>query len=189
MRLSHRNSSKILARKAPKSPKSNYSHGRAAGIQGGATSGLVQRPGLFRLSPPISNSRSGRPLAEDFFSLFAGDLSNSDHWSKVNWVRDLRPGDLIAWLLPEGSQSRDTGHTMIVEGVLKIDGSIALVRVIDSTVSPHMSDSRPAGTNGLGTGIIGIALDSAERAIGFLWRGSESTKIHYTDIAFGRLLK
>ena len=54
MRLSHRNSSKILARKAPKSPKSNYSHGRAAGIQGGATSGLVQRPGLFRLSPIIA---------------------------------------------------------------------------------------------------------------------------------------
>jgi hypothetical protein len=52
-----------------------------------------------------------QPLAGHFVEL-VGRLPSREarHWRRIERIADLRPGDLIAWLRPADSHSRDTGH-------------------------------------------------------------------------------
>ncbi len=53
--------------------------------------------------------------------------------------------------------------------------------------SPHAQDSRYREQTGLGTGVIGVIVDSQDKAIAFRWRGGESKQEKETAIAFGSL--
>ena len=132
-----------------------------------------------------------RPLAEDFYDYFLGlsTIPNSSGWSRVEYITNLNPGDIIAWLKPPSNPSSVTGHVMLVAGRPQINPerkSEILITVIDSTSSPHANDSRAIGITGLGKGIIGILTDK-ERPIGYYWRGGISRSPIYTKITFGKL--
>jgi hypothetical protein len=62
-----------------------------------------------------------------------------------------------------------------------------LVKVVDSTVSPHAQDSRGADDEGLGTGTVGLVADGSGHPVGFYWRGGVSKVAKRTDVALGRL--
>jgi hypothetical protein len=62
-----------------------------------------------------------------------------------------------------------------------------LVRVADSTKSPHARDSRIAGSNGLGAGTIGIVTGNSGEPTGYYWRGGKSTQLEQTTIELGRI--
>jgi hypothetical protein len=133
-----------------------------------------------------------RPLAkhyETFFeSIVAG--SNKSGWTRVARAIDLRPGDVVAWLKPADLVSTNTGHVMIVRGTPTLNpkrSDEVLVPITDSTSSFHgPTDSRSPAGEGLGTGPIGIIVDSKGAPIRYRWTGGYSTKEYSTAIAFGR---
>ncbi|QKQ75188.1 hypothetical protein [Nostoc sp. TCL240-02] len=136
---------------------------------------------------PVSKSK--RPLAQDFYTLFSHPISKLSHWVQIYRVSRLRAGDVVVWLRPPDSDSHNTGHVMVISGKPTAT-SLAnerLIPVIDSTSSPHAQDSRHRKQTGLGTGVIGVIVDSQDKAIAFRWRGGESKQEKETAIAFGRL--
>lgn len=138
---------------------------------------------------PVSKDR---PLAKDVVHhlqrVAAGGARGP--WRSVATVRDLRPGDVVSWLTPEDSDSLNTGHIMIVlESPVPSPNRSGewLVKVTDSTSSPHAADSRGTGRNGLGTGTIGLVADGSGHPSGYYWRGGVSTELKHTTIALGRV--
>jgi hypothetical protein len=156
-------------------------------------SGLVDYA-LGRAAPddlqalPVSTST--RPLAADIERrLQAAGTGTPGPWRAVPDVTSLRPGDLIAWLATEDSTTGDTGHVMVVLEPARPNPDRAgewLVRVADSTLSPHARDSRTRPTTGLGTGTIGLVTDGAGHPTGFYWRGGLTRHPEPTTIALGR---
>jgi len=138
---------------------------------------------------PITTST--RPLAQDFEHHFraAADGSAADPWRAVPTVAQLRPGDVIAWLKPADVKSRNTGHVLValenpVQNPARSDEW--LVKVADSTTSPHAQDSRGDDADGLGTGTIGLSVDDAGHPVGYYWRGGVSTVLKHTEISLGQ---
>ena len=138
----------------------------------------------------ISKPSSQRPLAQDFYNLFARSTSKTSHWQQVTKVDRLQAGDIVAWLRPPENDSKNTGHVMIIASEPRINPDRAdemLIPVIDSTSSPHANDTRRQGETGLGRGTIGAIFNSQGKAIAYRWRGGLSQQAQATDIAFGRL--
>jgi hypothetical protein len=138
---------------------------------------------------PITTSV--RPLAADFEHQFsaAGDGTAAGPWRAVPTVAELRPGDVIAWLKPADVKSHNTGHVLValenpVQNPARSDEW--LVKVADSTTSPHAQDSRGADADGLGTGTIGLSADGAGHPVGYYWRGGVSTVLKHTRISLGQ---
>lgn len=136
---------------------------------------------------PISKSKC--PLAQDFYQLFSQALPKSSHWVRVSKVSHVRAGDVVVWLRPPESDSHNTAHVMIVrqKPTVSSQPDERLISVIDSTSSRHADDSRAKNQTGLGTGVIGVIVDSQDKPIAFRWKGGESRLEHETKIAFGRL--
>jgi hypothetical protein len=104
-------------------------------------------------------------------------------------VDALGPGDVVAWQATEDSRTGDTGHVMVVlDAPTPNSGRAAewLVRVADSTLSPHALDSRHPGTTGLGSGTIGLLVYESGAPTAFYWRGGVSPQAKPTQIALGR---
>jgi hypothetical protein len=145
----------------------------------------------------------GRVRAEDFVAYFRslGDpaAASSSPWSRVDRASALRPGDVIAWVRAEDAETKSTGHVAIVaapptciaqsEPIAAVGGAQEwLVRVIDSTESPHADDARAGDhASGLGEGTIGLVVDATGAPIGYRWKGGVSAKAHATTIALARL--
>ena len=136
---------------------------------------------------PVTSRTKQRPLAQDFFACFEQKLGP---WSRVQHARNLKPGDIVAWLKAPESDSHNTGHVMLVRAHAYANPERAdeiLVPIIDSTMSPHAEDSRAKGETGLGSGLIGILVDRDGRPVAFRWKGGHSKKAVETPIALGRL--
>jgi len=145
-------------------------------------------PAAYRVLP-VSTTR---PLAQDIAKHIrhVGHSATSDPWQQVRTVAELRPGDVVSWLTPPDSDSDNTGHVMVaLDAPTKNSERTGewLVRVADSTTSPHAQDSRTGGTNGLGTGTIGLVAGDSGQPIGYYWRGGTSTHLEHTAIALGRI--
>jgi hypothetical protein len=136
-----------------------------------------------------------RPLARDYVSFFRNRESHdiANLWLRIIRPSKLRQGDFVAWLIPPESTSADTGHVMIVNGVVSQNENNPnewLIPVVDSAVSGHGSaDPRKStGPNGIGHGMIGLITDdSGKKVIGFRWSGNESPKIKLTEVRMGRV--
>jgi len=142
-----------------------------------------------RTALPVTTST--RPLAKDFEHHFRAVANGTaaDPWQPVTTLPALRPGDVIAWLKPADVKSRNTGHVLValenpVRNPARADEW--LVKVADSTTSPHAKDSRDDDTDGLGTGTIGLSVDGADHPIGYYWRGGVSTVLKHTEISMGQ---
>lgn len=140
---------------------------------------------------PITSKSKKRPLAQDFFTFFdeiTGD--GKGPWKSVRHARNLKPGDIVAWLKAPDKDSHNTGHVMLVRKHAFENPELPneiLVPIIDSTMSAHAEDSRPKGKTGLGSGVIGIMVDRNGRAVSYRWKGGQSKQAVETRIAFGRL--
>ena len=135
-----------------------------------------------------------RPLARHFETFFASIPANTrrGHWMHVARVADLRPGDIIAWLQPADSTSKNTGHVLVVHGALRPDDTAPgafLVPVIDSTALKHgAQDSRAdGGATGLGTGSIVLLADPSGAPAAFRWSTGRKSRVRQTAIALGRI--
>ena len=133
-----------------------------------------------------------RPLAGDIEGYLHRGLTGAiEGWQALARVDALGPGDVVAWQATEDSTTGDTGHVMVVLEAPSRNSVRAaewLVRVADSTLSPHALDSRHTGTTGLGTGTIGLVVDENGAPTAFYWRGGVSPQAKPTQIALGRPL-
>jgi hypothetical protein len=138
---------------------------------------------------PIPHTNA-RPLAADIEGyLHRGLTGPIEGWQALARLDALGPGDVVAWQATEDSATGDTGHVMVVlEAPTRNSVRAAewLVRVADSTLSPHALDSRHPGTTGLGTGTIGLLVDENGAPAAFYWRGGVSPQAKPTQIALGR---
>jgi hypothetical protein len=108
-------------------------------------------------------------------------------WQVVVRVKDLRPGDVVAW---EYKTATSSGHAVIV-GSVPVQGEEGswVVKVYDSTSSPHGDDSRPRDAratvlpangkpSGLGHGMMALAADPTTGVLtGYRWSPKAKTKI------------
>ena len=148
-------------------------------------------PSAYALVP---HPNTFKPLADDWYRYLSArptsastDLSSA-RWRKIPHVVDLRPGDLVVWLIPPGSTSDNTGHLMMVASA-PTPGRAGewLVPVIDSTTAPHANDSRGTLHTGLGSGTIGLKVDASGNPVAYYWRGGLSYTAVSTEIVLGRL--
>jgi hypothetical protein len=141
----------------------------------------------------IGHDLTPRPLARDFERRIARLPNDRERggWRRVERVRELVPGDLVAWIKPVEVESPNTGHVafVVLPPVLAPGYDNAyLVRIADSTRLLHDDDTR-AGRTGFGFGTILLVADSdtgAPVAFGWValrWRAFE------TPIALGRPLR
>ncbi len=133
-----------------------------------------------------------RPLAKHFVNFFASipAAGHLGRWHRVARVADLVPGDLVAWLRPADSASKNSGHVMIVHGPVVKDAEhpeeIA-VPVVDSTAARHgKGDSRAKHASGLGTGAIVLVVDASGAPIHYRWTRGKSRE-HASTIALAHL--
>jgi hypothetical protein len=134
-----------------------------------------------------------RPLANDWYKYLkeryqTASTQESIRWREIIHVRDLMPGDLVVWLRPENVSGDNTGHIMVVAAKPTTGRpSEWLVRIVDSTTSPHANDTRGTTRTGIGSGTIGLKVDSWDRPIAYWWRGGLSYNAYDTPIAMGRV--
>lgn len=178
-------------------PTSSYSHTTKIDLQQGVCevdcSGFVAAV-LAEVSPqhlaviPLRKAGRKRPLAEDFYAAFAAaDQGRIAGWQAVQ-VHLARPGDVIAWWKEEHKKGENTGHVMIIaeSPVLEEPGKWR-IRILDSTATPHASDTRPAGATGLGSGVIWLDVGSDGRILGYHWKSAKG-KLNEHPVAIGRAL-
>lgn len=134
-----------------------------------------------------------RPLAKHFVWFFS-EIKNekNSYFLAVTKIRNLREGDMVAWLTPDDVESNNTGHVMIVAkrpAPYADEDRVWAVPVIDSTSSGH-GDGDPrkkGGPNGLGRGTMGLLEGDSGRPAAYFWKGDESKRPYYTEIRMGRL--
>jgi hypothetical protein len=136
-----------------------------------------------------------RPLARHLEGFFASipPGTTRGHWMRVGKVSDLRPGDIIAWLQPADSSSKNTGHTLVVHGPLRPDDTAPgafVVPVVDSTALKHgAQDSRAASDGtGLGTGSLVLLGDASGAPHAFRWSTGRRSRVRETAITLGRIV-
>jgi hypothetical protein len=132
-----------------------------------------------------------RPRAFKYYDFFNSLTPESTGgWHQIDFLRDARRGDIIAWRFPEIEVGFNTGHVFFVaETPAMIDAGIFAVRVYDSAAGPHFDDTRGAGSgqprSGVGSGFINFTVDNFGRAVAFQFAPSDGFKTF--PIAIGRI--
>jgi hypothetical protein len=131
-----------------------------------------------------------RPRAFRYYEYFHSLPDDAPGWHPIRKITSVRPGDIIAWRVPDIEKDEDTGHVMIVAAKPEPRGpGLVTVRVYDSSVLPHVDDTR--GDNkgdyrsGVGEGGIVFRVDSDGRPIAFQFRPPDH--FHEEPIAIGRI--
>ena len=122
-----------------------------------------------------------------FFTLLKTSPSAGSLWYRIRDARKLCPGDVIVWR----NETAGTGHIGLIMTPASINPSRpdeVLVRIADSTTSLHADDTRAAGTTGIGSGLIGIKIDSSGSAVGIYWKGGISRTAQLVNVKVGRLM-
>ena len=133
------------------------------------------------------NGGEKRALAHDFYELFKNPASTA-HWKAVEKLKDLQPGDFIAWKNEDYQPGENTGHVMIVAVAPVVEkGVIYQVTVIDSSGSGHGQDTRKPGENGVGKGTLYFTVDSEGVPVGVRFT-SPAGKLNKKLITLGRLV-
>lgn len=115
-------------------------------------------------------------------------------WQAIAKVSELRPGDIVSW---DRKTKTAVGHAVVIASIPSPEpDGVWVVKVYDSTASPHLDDSRlddsraqprePGGRrSGLGHGVMALIADPASGAlIGYRW--SPKAKTIIAPIAAGR---
>lgn len=175
---------------------SRYVHGISVNKTTGSyffdCSGLVQWVLLQAEPRAAAAARAGlshRPLARDFYRRIASVPEGAERrgWRRVLRVRDIEPGDVIAWTRPRIVRSSNTGHVgfALRKPVLAPGYENAyLVRIADSTSLLHADDTR-VGRTGFGFGTILLVTDQAGKPTAYGWVALQ-WRAFETRIAIGR---
>jgi hypothetical protein len=141
----------------------------------------------------IPHPNTYKPLANDWYNYLStryttASTQSTPRWRKITKAMDLKPGDMVVWLQPDGNTDENTGHIMVVNGYPRAGrtGEV-VVSIIDSTTAPHANDSRGSTMTGVGSGTIGLKVNSLGQPIAYYWRGGLSYNAIQTKIALGRL--
>jgi kumamolisin len=133
-----------------------------------------------------------RPRAFKYYEFFSSLTPESaGGWHRIDFLRDARRGDVIAWRFPEIEKDHNTGHVLFVTEapIADDDSGIFSVRVYDSAAQPHFDDTRGNGDGefktGVGSGFIKFQVDDAGRPTAFQFAPSEGFRAF--PIAIGRL--
>lgn len=149
---------------------------------------------LRRVAPEARHELSAatvkRPLAKHFTTFIDGlPAGGAGHWQHVADARELRAGDVVAWIRPADSKDTNTGHTMLVAGPPAVHGADVVVPIFDSTELRHgATDHRAADSrSGVGRGSIILRVDDAGYPREFRWSPTGRYRYHKTEIALGRV--
>lgn len=144
-------------------------------------------PAQYGLLPQVPATVRPRAFVyERFFSDLATGMP-APGWSSVPQLAGTQPGDMLAWDLRPINQHYDTGHVVIVAAPPSViaAGTLSLP-VIDASALRHYADSRPRGTDGVGTGNIHFQVDASGAPIAFQFDAGEA--FHQSFISMGRLV-
>jgi hypothetical protein len=139
-----------------------------------------------------------RPVARSYFQAIERAPTHRARrgWQRIADIRDVRPGDVLAWTRPSyWPKGGNTGHVGFVVGAPQpvTEGRYAehgafTVRVVDATSLPHDDDTRDdEGEGGFGFGTLMFVTDASGRAFAYGWFGTRSRGVIPTDITFGRV--
>lgn len=132
-----------------------------------------------------------RPRAFKYYEFFhALTPESTDGWHEIEFMRDARRGDLIAWRFPQIETGHDTGHVCFAgETPVADDSGNFSVRVYDSARQPHFDDTRGDGegefASGVGSGFLHFRVDDLGRPTAFQFAPSDGFKT--LPIAIGRV--
>jgi hypothetical protein len=132
-----------------------------------------------------------RPRAFEYYVFFSSLTPESTGgWHQIDFLRDARRGDIIAWRFPEVEKGHDTGHVLFAAEQPAVDDSgVFSVRVYDSAAQPPFEDTRGIGAGefetGIGSGVIKFKTDDNGRATSFQFSPSDLFKA--LPIAIGRV--
>jgi hypothetical protein len=133
-----------------------------------------------------------RPRAFEYYEFFNFLTPESTGgWHQIDFLKDARRGDIIAWRFQQVEPGHDTGHVLFAaETPLQDDSGIFTIRVYDSAAQPHFNDTRGIGEGkfetGVGTGFINFQVGDAGRPTAFQFGPSEYL-FTTLPIAIGRL--
>jgi len=132
-----------------------------------------------------------RPRAFKYYEFFNSLTPESTGgWHQIDFLRDARRGDIIAWRFSKIEIGQNTGHVLFAaETPIADDSGIFTVRVYDSAAQPHFDDTRGNGegefATGVGSGFIKFQVDDAGRPTAFLFAPSD--QFTTLPIAIGRV--
>lgn len=111
----------------------------------------------------------------DYFAKL-GTEPNAEGWSRIFHPVDLKPGDICLW---QKKTSDSVGHMWIIAGTPQVNPERkdeVMVRILDSD-GVHGDDSRAEKSYkyGLGTGVLGMMIDTAGNPVGLYWIGGNLT--------------
>lgn len=131
-----------------------------------------------------------RPLSANYCETFLAAGQKKNHpWKPITRVQDLRPGDIFAWKKTKIIKGKSTGHTFMIASIPKLEeNGLYSVRVVDSTGALHDNDTRPEGTDGVGTGDMWLSADEEGRFNGFKVNKQRSLSTKHI-LAAGRIQK
>lgn len=150
---------------------------------------------LARVAPRAREALGrDRPVARTYYRVIqkAPTRRARDGWRQLDDIREVRPGDVFAWLRPpDWPKGGNTGHVGIVvatpRAVDDIENAWA-VRVVDASRYTHENDTRdPEGEGGWGMGTIMFVTDRTGSPVAYGWFGTKSRWVHETSIVFGRV--
>lgn len=137
-----------------------------------------------------------RPVAATYHRIIKKSPTKRarDGWRRIEDVRDVRPGDVFAWLRPpDWPKGGNTGHVGIMiesaQPVPEIENGWT-VRIVDASRYTHQNDTRdPDDDGGFGMGTIMFVTDDEGAPLAYGWFGSQSRYVHETSIVFGRITR
>ena len=146
------------------------------------------RPGAYA---EVQEATTDRAVAGSYVTFIAGLSDAQPQWKRILHAKYLVAGDVIAWLIPAGVVSDDTGHVMFVADapVLSDDGATAIVPIVDSTDNGHGdADPRsPADPSGVGRGTMVLTLDDDGVPTGYRWSTDADSPAYATKVVMARV--
>jgi hypothetical protein len=149
---------------------------------------LLKRVAPDRYAQIPIEPRHFRPRAAVYYHFFA-DLpeNHTPGWEQINHLADVKAGDIIAWARTPSTQG-DTGHVLVAAApAVTVTTDESTVEVYDSSAILHDDDTRPAGTTGVGRGVITFKVDEHGIPVGF--RFNSSAHLHIEPIAIARIIE
>jgi len=145
-------------------------------------------PIAYKQLDGVESPWRARPFSVTFYETFirAGEEKLAG-WQRVRKLMDARPGDIMAWRKKKIAKGVSTGHTLVIVDQPKMekDGRVR-VKLIDSTRKIHAEDSRPEGTNGVGSGVMWFEVNEEGEPVRLYIDGS-GKRSQIMLIAIGRL--
>ncbi len=145
----------------------------------------VSNPAAY--SSLVHSTGSDKPTTEHYYHFFTGLTYKPRHyWNKIDYVKELQPGDILVFRNNKNSHTGVSGHVMVVMNKPTRIQDAFMVRVTDSASSGHSQDTRLPHTSGIGIGTMKIKVDpDTGEPSAYAWKLG-STFEHHVNFAMAR---